>query len=60
MTHERVLEAWEFGDPVDVVARREAIERSQATAKRRQVEQRMNQRRIKALVKQVMAKARAA
>lgn len=54
------LEAWEFGDPVDVVARREAKERGAATAKRRQIEQRMNRRRIKALLKQAMRKERVA
>ena len=60
MRNESVLEAWEFGDPVDVVARREARERGQAVklAKRRETEQRMNQRRIKALVAAQMKKAR--
>ena len=60
MPNERVLEAWEFGDPVEVVARREAQERSAATAKRRKIELRMNRRRIRALVKLELAKARAA
>jgi hypothetical protein len=53
---ERVLEAWEFGDPVEVVARREAVEAGKRKASAQLL--RHKRRRIKALVKQVMAKAR--
>jgi hypothetical protein len=53
-----VLEAWEFGDPCEVVARRETKERSKATTKRKSIELRHNQRRIKALVAAEMNKAR--
>lgn len=52
-----VLEAWEFGDPVDVVARREAREVGQRKAKEQTL--RHKRRRIKALVASVLKKARA-
>ena len=51
-----VLEAWEFGDPVDVVARREAREAGQRKVKEQTL--RHKRRRIKALVAGVLKKAR--
>ena len=52
-----VLEAWEFGDPCEVVARREAREVNQQRAKQRLLTHK--RRRIRALVKLAMKKARA-
>lgn len=57
MMRNDVLEAWEFGDPVDVVARREALEVGQRKVKEQTL--RHNRRRIRRLLASVLKKARA-
>lgn len=53
------MEAWEWRDPADVVERRELQERAAAVkaAKRKPIEIRHNQRRIRSLVAAVLKKA---
>jgi hypothetical protein len=60
MRNDAVLESWEFGDPLEVVARREARDRNKDAARRRGIELRMNRRRIRALVACAIRKARSA